>query len=1517
MNLTLKTKQSLVYLISFLSIFLSSSVLGASEQIKLYDGNTEELWTIYVYGIGNVIFDVFNVLNLIVDDSEFITITITIALIGLLVAGWKYSEKFDPKILLGYFFGILIISYGIQGAKSDILIIDQYSSQGLGTTEYKVTEVPAIVAVPISLISSGIHEIQSLFSDAVSIPGNASVTYSNFSVGNKGFDFLSKILSSSQNIKITDPSLLGTFNEYFNQCVMYELYLGNIKTSTIFSSDNLLDTLKVSTASRYSQVTNTTGGVEMMTCLDTYNYIKEEMTVNSMIFANRSMSNISINSLGILPTSSLAAAYQAVGASTANGTNIATQNAIINAINGAYAQAAAATGTNDLTMAINTEQAKNAQFAGWATGAEVFSSVVVYLLGGIQALLFAILPLVLILSAIPSLGLKMLGNVFRMVLWLSLWPLGLEIVNFLSLSVSAPYYNQYTTTAGVTLGSTSGMTDATSKFTLVFSLISTMVPVLLYQLVNKMDLGLSEVLSRGSGAAAGAAAGAATVKGDVSYDSWRSNTTTAGKFDTAFQLTGGNQGSIIHNSANQGYINTDLTSSPNKTLVDGAAAIAYEQSKTSLQSTASTAANVIADSFQSLTTNTNSAISSNMKAFSEGHGSNFLFSSDKSKGTQGNRIDTFMKELSQAAGFTAGVKLTESNQQQVQAQLGLALRGQLSSGRKNGHINEKGELVNDLNNSDTEKTYGTAFAAVAKRRRANNGNMNFESIARAAQQEEIAKQIGDSNLSDEAKMAKIDELNQITGQEMAETTLMQNGFKKDKENGRWYRETGGGRDGGNKGKEYLMNDKGELSEAGEKAFKEMGKKSEGHAKDSGEFWTDDRVKTLLNVADAASMVLMFTGPGALIGGVLKGASMAARVGYLASNKVGKNLLTKAVSKELPANLKKLRPAKSNYNKDAWVKKQKKQNEQAYKHRKEKGKNTPKKEAERGSLLKKIGDRLSGMAIANVSGSYSATGTTGAASEKGATSGTTAGDKNSNGLSIAENLAKSEKLVNAMSATASWLETNGYGNTSAETEATTNSTTAQHLLSTVKGLTESLNYSTKTGFKDFNMTAAKANRLSGKFEAATIEINGFKIQNQEYANRLKNEEATDARVIGDGTENHGLEDVSDRVKEEVNKGKVDAQQIYGSGLKKEEFETQFEKDTDKLGKDFMDKENGKALAIAKSHEMIAGAKLQDLKDGLIFGGIKAMMEGVGGDLGNVDNQSVGSLLNQLNDMEVSNFNGLDKISTSDYSYQSNRGHVFKVGDGKDAYFAAMNNDGSMGERLSNDNLAEDYKLLKDAYKTSPNDPVKKAAFEGIKKDFENAGIDPKTGKQNDQSVTTHKEEDGEMGKTKAGVTNQTTGAVNAPKLPSESPALLEPFLNKLTYTGQRTDDGYAVYKNNSGGRFFRNADNQTIDANTGQNVNDYFTTGNNPSTETLKTLGFKDNVAYMNSGHFNRLQTNGVENLGAGEHKFVGKGSDNKNHFLSINGKETFTIGNDGKYNVDEDKFVPAESPLKKKVAKTL
>lgn len=877
---------------------VAAEAFNSVDKIHINPGDHSQYWPIYVYAVGDLVKEVLEVTAILVSSSAFITFNVVVLLVGLLLMGAKSSVHFDAKVIGGFFLGAVFFSYATVWSKADVVVYDQYNHSG-GAGYYVVNDVPAIIAVPVAGITSGIHSLQEVMATTFSLP-NSAMNYEDLSVAKVGFNLLGTVVKDSTNITITNSNIKGSFEEFYMQCTMYDIYNGTLSPAALMNSSDLISAMATTNETRLTKYYDpATGAISMLTCKESYEALSalvQSATGNPEEWANQSMPSIGMMSnVGMTATSAIQAAYAALG-TTGSGANIAVQHALVNTIGGAYAQAATITGTNDLALAINTEQAKQSQITGWITAAEVFADMGIYLLGGLQALVFAMLPIALAFIAVPGMGMKMIASAFKIVLWLALWPLGLEVINFLAIHVQTNQLSATTDINGATMATIVGMRESSAKLTMVFSLIGTLMPMLLYSLINSGEFSMTEAISKGMGSDSGKAAGAAAAKGDVAYDNVKTDSVSSNKYDTALShMTGIAAGSHAI-GAGTGIASREHFTRSNVERIDGSDwktqlksgyGEAVESARSIVKSLAASETRTLGDAYSVSKDAAGQWADSEKKgystAFSEGHGA----VAEKVR----QSVQSISKTLDAVSSDGYQVRDSETIHGMIKASANSLTSGFLAGGKAASkwlgkNLDEtKATLRKDANFKDytdeeldviargmtTAKANGQGKdLSQSKDFRAAMDTANASKISRGltrAQYEKNFKGRG-YNAEDSKKLAKI-----FAGDELRDLGSVSNaGLKK----------------AGLTGQDIKDLKAGKLTNAD--VFKKM---SDKHKKETGkDDLVDDKSNALLNTLAVASTALMFAGPvGALAGGAIKlgmgaRALMLTRATWMAKNNKG-------------------------------------------------------------------------------------------------------------------------------------------------------------------------------------------------------------------------------------------------------------------------------------------------------------------------------------------------------------------------------------------------------------------------------------------------------------------------------------------------------------------------------------------------------------------------------------------------------------------------------------------------------
>ena len=217
------------------ALLLAPTPALAVDQINLAGSNA---WDLYVYGNGEAIAQILTSLKLMMAPDHgggaFRYLLLFLAMLGFVVlavrAGFNPAQNFLKMV--SFIFLIWIVMYGTQGARANVHVYDRYSNYS-----NVITGVPAIVAVPASIISQTGEWLTRSVEQNLSIPGSLKVTEGG------QFDLFGKVMSDMTQFVITDADLKRSVSAYVSDCVVSAMALSKVSAKDLLASSHLIETL--------------------------------------------------------------------------------------------------------------------------------------------------------------------------------------------------------------------------------------------------------------------------------------------------------------------------------------------------------------------------------------------------------------------------------------------------------------------------------------------------------------------------------------------------------------------------------------------------------------------------------------------------------------------------------------------------------------------------------------------------------------------------------------------------------------------------------------------------------------------------------------------------------------------------------------------------------------------------------------------------------------------------------------------------------------------------------------------------------------------------------------------------------------------------------------------------------------------------------------------------------------------------------------------------------------------------
>lgn len=548
------------------------------------DGGTD--WELFVYGNGQVVYEIFNGIKLLMvpdaGETGFRSLLLVLATLGFLVLA--IAAGFDPGKNLMKMFGFVFVVWGVifsaTGLTANVLIIDlvKQDSAVVGS-DNRVTNAPALVVIPAAFTSS----VGKYFTEAMETYYSTPEEF-KLSGGVVGqFNLFGKMLSEATQYRIKSSELKRSLSAYNADCVVPAIALGRLSgpgivpetgqpgtltgTTAILGSTNLVETLAtanssailttyypysptdtawVSAASAERSIDTSAaalsqyaGGGITVSCYTAWAILSTDLAKHAAVLLEADSQTWERTGTAVpfesVFTQMLEKTYAAGGTTRAGYSQpqgFVLQTAMVNSMRGTFRAAAVQTGNNEVLQSVMLTQAEAQQKSAWAASFHVFNNMMGYVFTVLQAFIFGMTPFIVVALVIPGMGRAIFTNYAQILVWLTLWQPLLSIINFIlvlfgSESVTGVVESQ----GGFTMNNDSLISEKTSDLVTAAGFLGTMVPLLSWGVV-KGAMAFTEFISAGVGSAFATQAGAAAATGNVSLGNMSMGNTSMNKYST-------------------------------------------------------------------------------------------------------------------------------------------------------------------------------------------------------------------------------------------------------------------------------------------------------------------------------------------------------------------------------------------------------------------------------------------------------------------------------------------------------------------------------------------------------------------------------------------------------------------------------------------------------------------------------------------------------------------------------------------------------------------------------------------------------------------------------------------------------------------------------------------------------------------------------------------------------------------------------------------------------------------------
>jgi conjugal transfer mating pair stabilization protein TraG len=487
---------------------------------------------IFTYSNGDVAKQVMNAIAVLFKSDSFASMISICALFAVVATALHFFIKRDHNAIMKWCAVYFAVPLLAMNTTATVQITDLTNPTG----NYRVDNVPAIVAFPASWASHYMYATTQTVEDIFHVPDDQQYSKT-------GMMFGSELYKLSRQSEIENTQLKGYWQHYISSCIRGDMLLNNKYTwRDLASAPDIWDFLATHNPSPLRAIQM--GFDDYPTCKEALPRLKQLFQADSAksikllgswIYGEKATSQQSFLN------TSISSGYQKYANISQSASQITLQNMTINALRNGLADDAAV--SNNTAAAFNYAYTQNkmqttSMWAGMALQAREFLPM----LQSILFLLFSSVAfLVVAIAMIPSLTFQVLGNYFKGFIYLGTWPVMFALINFIMttrLSLNATEItNIY---GGITLSNVDPLQEMHSRYAAMTGFLMMSVPTLIVPLIMKGGASVMSSMSHqfaGMMSSVNARTSASAASGDINLgnaqvDNYSYNNTNGNKIDT-------------------------------------------------------------------------------------------------------------------------------------------------------------------------------------------------------------------------------------------------------------------------------------------------------------------------------------------------------------------------------------------------------------------------------------------------------------------------------------------------------------------------------------------------------------------------------------------------------------------------------------------------------------------------------------------------------------------------------------------------------------------------------------------------------------------------------------------------------------------------------------------------------------------------------------------------------------------------------------------------------------------------
>ena len=413
------------------------------------------MYELFTYGGGEFLRHIFNGIAMIFGDDDYVLLLRAVVIIGVVVLMITALLKGGIPELKGFVLVIFVL-LGLFIPKVSLIITDRVTPANSSV----VANIPFGPAVAVGLFSLTSDYLTRAFETVFSLP-------SDLKYSGNGLLFANNLVEKSTQFELTDPRVANNFREFWKACVFYDLALKLYTWEELSTANDTMGFLRAHTAnSRYFPYTNSLNQDSIINCRiglsgQMTTDLDDAITAVSRNQAIRLFPNITdVNTAVGKLASSMPIAVQHLTGLSRTASQIIQQNVMANSFKNGIASLASEVNAEAAIQRYSLARAEAERQATFSTMGEMAKRKLPEMQHMLEAFIYAVCPIIMILMMIPTLVGKVAMGYVKALLWINLWPPLYAVLNF-----GMTFYSSAAAKAAVTVASSTTTIQSLSMYT--------------------------------------------------------------------------------------------------------------------------------------------------------------------------------------------------------------------------------------------------------------------------------------------------------------------------------------------------------------------------------------------------------------------------------------------------------------------------------------------------------------------------------------------------------------------------------------------------------------------------------------------------------------------------------------------------------------------------------------------------------------------------------------------------------------------------------------------------------------------------------------------------------------------------------------------------------------------------------------------------------------------------------------------------------------------------------------------